>query len=257
MPLEKQSELLLELQPEYLLLYPSNAMRLAQYFRHQNLRLDSLSGIITYGELLLPEVREDCFKTWGAPVSDMYSCEEVGYIALQCPEFGNYHCQSESVLVEVLNEDNEPCAPGEIGRIALTALHNFAMPLIRYANRDYAEVGFPCPCGRGYPVLHRLLGRQRNMAIGGDGDRFWPNLSRRVWAHIEAIDELQLVQDSSDHIELRMVALRELTPIETQSLTDQLCEALGQSYSFTLKYQTDIIRHANGKYERFICQLAD
>ena len=82
----------------------------------------------------------------------MYSCEEAGYIALQCPQAEHYHCQSESVLVEVLDDEGRPCTPGQVGKVVLTALHNFAMPLIRYENQDYAEVGPPCACGRGLPV---------------------------------------------------------------------------------------------------------
>jgi phenylacetate-CoA ligase len=92
MPIERQVEVLQQLQPAYLLLYPSNAIRLADYFRTQQLTLPSLLGVQTYGELLWPEVREDCWKTWGVAVTDIYSCEETGYIALQCPEFEHHHC---------------------------------------------------------------------------------------------------------------------------------------------------------------------
>ena len=39
--------------------------------------------------------------------------------------------------------------------MVITDLHNFATPLIRYELGDYAEVGTPCPTGRGLPVLNR------------------------------------------------------------------------------------------------------
>jgi phenylacetate-coenzyme A ligase PaaK-like adenylate-forming protein len=61
--------------------------------------------------------------------------------------------------VEVLDEEGRPCAPGETGRVVATSLNNFAMPLIRYETGDTAEVGAPCPCGRGLPVLTRIMGR--------------------------------------------------------------------------------------------------
>ena len=38
------------------------------------------------------------------PVTDVYSSDEVGYIALQCPETEHYHVQSEALLVEVLDD---------------------------------------------------------------------------------------------------------------------------------------------------------
>jgi phenylacetate-CoA ligase len=252
MPIANQADLLIELQPEYLLAYPSNVMMLTHHFQRNNLKLSSLRGIITYGELLLPEVHENCREVWGAPVTDMYSCEEVGYIALQCPDHQHYHCQSESVLVEVLNDAGEPCRPGEIGRVVLTSLHNFAMPLIRYVNRDYAEVGHPCPCGRGLPTIRRLLGRERNMAIGLDGSRFWPEVNRRIWTSVQEVEEVQLVQTELDHIEIRAVSQQPLGPNQQRQLESAIRDSLGQAYHFTYQHRHEILRHANGKYERFI-----
>ena len=63
-----------------------------------------------------------------------------GIIALQCPSGGLYHLQSESVHVEILDEAGRPCAPGEIGRVIVSPLHNFAMPLLRYESGDYAPI---------------------------------------------------------------------------------------------------------------------
>jgi len=251
-PIAQQAELLIGLQPTYLMAYPSNIVRLTHYFRTHQLTLSSLRGVVTYGELLLPEVRLDCSEVWGVPVADMYSCEEVGYIALQCPEYTHYHCQSESLLVEVLNHAGQPCAPGEIGKVVLTSLHNFAMPLIRYENRDYAEVGEPCPCGRGSTVLKRILGRERNMAIGPTGEKFWPNVTREIWSVIEGIQELQLVQESIDRLEARIVGPRSLLPSQERQLTEALCQSFGQPFSISFRYLDEIARHANGKYERFI-----
>lgn len=253
MPIAQQADLLQKLQPEYLLVYPSNALRLAEYFRTHRLTLPSLQEVMTYGESLLPETRSVCQDIWGVRVADMYSCEEVGYVALQCPEYDHYHCQSESLLVEVLDDEGNACAAGEIGRVVLTSLHNFAMPLIRYENLDYAEVGQPCPCGRGLPVLNRIMGRKRNMAVAPNGRRFWPQLSPEIWSAIDGIEELQLVQTAKNHIDVRVVTCRTLNAAKESELTSALRNALGQPYSFAFSYQNEILRHANGKYERFIC----
>jgi len=39
---------------------------------------------------------------------------------------------------EILDEQGRPCAPGQLGRVGLTPLHNFALLLNRYAIGDYA-----------------------------------------------------------------------------------------------------------------------
>ena len=137
--------------PDYLITHPSILAELATKSLQSSTRLEHLREVRSFGEVLAPEVRELCMQAWGVPVTDAYSTNELGYIALQCPEHEHYHVQSENVLVEILRDDGAPCAAGEIGRVVVTTLHNFAMPLIRYELRDYAEAGGPCPCGRGLP----------------------------------------------------------------------------------------------------------
>jgi phenylacetate-CoA ligase len=89
----------------------------------------------------------------------VYSSDEAGYIALQCPEGEHYHVQSESLLLEVLDAAGSACMPGQVGRVIVTTLNNFAMPLVRYDTGGDAEVGPPCACGRGLPVLRSLVER--------------------------------------------------------------------------------------------------
>ena len=104
----------------------------------------------------------------------MYSSQEFGYIALQCPDAHTYHVQSEAVYVEILDGPGGPCRPGEVGRVVISTLHNYATPLLRYEMGDYAETGGDCVCGRTLPVLNRIVGRERNMWIMPNGQRMWP-----------------------------------------------------------------------------------
>ena len=201
-PIPRQAELLEARSPRYLLTYPSNARALCRYARRRLLRLPDLEAVLTYGEPLPPDVRAACRETWGVPVHDVYGCEELGFIALQCPLHEHYHVQSESVLVEILDAGGQPAPPGRIGRVVLTSLHNFAMPLIRYAIGDYAEVGAPCPCGRGLPVLERILGRGRNRVTLPDGRRTWPDVGA-LWTAIPDVEQIQVVQRDALHVEVR------------------------------------------------------
>ena len=65
-------------------------------------------------------------------------------------------------MIEILDESGHAFGPEEAGRVVVSDLHNFAMPLIRYEIGDYAAPGEACPYGRGLPVLRRVLGRTRN-----------------------------------------------------------------------------------------------
>jgi phenylacetate-CoA ligase len=217
-------------------------------------RLPDLRAVLTYGELIPEDVRAACRETWGVPVQDIYCCEELGYIASQCPLHEHYHVPSETVLVEILDEQGRPCAPGQVGSVVLTPLHSFAMPLIRYAIGDYAEVGGPCPCGRGLPVLRRIPGRQRNRVVLPDGRHTWPDISA-LWAAILDVEQIQLIQRSPDHVEVRYVREQPLSPAKEQSRGERIHQALGFPFRLTFAREGTIARQPNGKYETFFADI--
>lgn len=250
-PIPRQAAILESRSPHYLLTYPSNARALCRFARRRPVRLPDLKAIQTYGEPLTPGIRAACLETWGVPVQDVYSCEELGFIALQCPEREHYHVQSESVLVEVLDEAGNPCRPGQIGDVVLTDLHNFAMPLIRYSIGDLAEVGEACPCGRGLPVLTRILGRRRNQATLPDGRRVWPDVDA-LWAAIPGVEQIQVVQRGPEEAEVRYSREEPLRPREKQTIARRIQKALGHPFQLAWSREESVGRQPNGKYQTFL-----
>jgi phenylacetate-CoA ligase len=249
-PIPRQAELLEARSPQYLAIYPSNARALCRYARRRPVRLPDLKAVLTFGEPVPEDVRTACRETWGVPVHDIYCCEELGYIAMQCPSYEHYHVPSETILVEILDEQGRPCAAGQLGRAVLTPLHSFAMPLIRYAIGDYAEVGRPCLCGRGLPVLQRVLGRQRNRVVLPDGSRTWPDIST-LWAALTDVEQIQLIQRSQDHVEVRYAREQPLSPAEEYAGGQRIHQALGYPFRLMFTRQGTIARQPNGKYETF------
>jgi phenylacetate-CoA ligase len=185
----------------------------------------------------------------------MYTSEEFGYIALQCPEYEHLHVQSENVLVEVLDDHGSPCPPGAVGRLVITALHNFATPLIRYEIGDHAEVGTPCPCGRGLPVLSRVVGRTRNMVCLPGGERRWPVVGFREFREIAPIRQFQFIQKDLQTLTARLVADTALTLEQEERFAAVVQQAIGHPFSIELEYPGTIERGPRGKYEEFICQV--
>ncbi|HUJ85932.1 MAG TPA: AMP-binding protein [Burkholderiales bacterium] len=243
-------------QPAYLLTYPSSVAELARASLARGAALHELREVRTLGESLDPETRTLCREAWGVPLTDVYSAEECGYIALQCPEGEHYHVQAEGVLVEVLDEHGAPCAPGQTGRVALTSLHNFATPLVRYELGDYAEVGEPCACGRGLPVLKRVLGRVRNMLVTADGRRYWPTFGVRSLSEVAPVLQVQCVQKRHDLVEARIVASAPLEAAQEAELRARILSRLPPGIALELSYPARIERSAGGKFEDFVCELS-
>lgn len=249
-----QADWLRRVNPSYLLTYPSNLSALLELFETSGERLPALLQVRTIGETLTPEIRENCRRVWDVPVVDLYSSQEVGYIALQCPDGDCYHVQAENLLVEVLDDNGKPCGPGETGRVVVTTLHNFAAPLIRYEIGDYAEVAEPCRCGRGLPAIRRIMGRRRNLITLPTGERFWPLLGIRKFREIAQVRQYQVVQTALDRLDVYLVA--DVTPSEEQEkrLRDAMCEAVGYPMNISFIYP-DSIRIVAGKHEEFRSEI--
>jgi phenylacetate-CoA ligase len=71
------------------------------------------------------------YRGLGSKIIDRYSCEETGYIALQCPRHNHLHVISPVTILEIIDESGNPCPPGKPGRVLVTGMQSFAMPLIR------------------------------------------------------------------------------------------------------------------------------
>jgi len=200
----EQAEWLRQEAPAYLLANPSNLHFIARHCREFGVRVPSLRGLRSVGEVLTDAARETCREVWGLEPVDMYSAVEAGYLALQCPEQGQLHVQAENAMVEVIDADGRAGAPGEVGRVVVTPLHNFAMPLLRYELGDFAEVGAACACGRSLPVLRRTLGRTREQLLLPSGDRRLPYVGHAT-ASFPGIIQHQLVQTSLEVVEVSMM----------------------------------------------------
>ena len=253
----EQAEWLIRQAPDYLLSYPSNLLALTRYFEDAGLALPHLKQVLAISETVSPTLRETCLKVWGTPVVDTYSSREMGYIASQCPEHEHLHVHAENVLVEVLDANNRPCQPGQTGTLVITSLYNYAMPLIRYQIGDYAEVGEPCPCGRGLPVLKRILGRERNMLHLPNGEVRWPIIGGPIPGHLSLPPrQYQAVQKTLDAIEVRVASARPFTDEEIESLTAAFRKAFGHDFEIRWVYVNEFPPSPSGKFEEFISEIS-
>ncbi|QDV34292.1 phenylacetate--CoA ligase family protein [Tautonia plasticadhaerens] len=257
-PVGELLDLLIEEDPDYLQVHPSTLGALLDRSLRAGVAPGRLKQVKCFGEVLGPTTRERCRVQWGAEVRDCYASEECGPIALQCPESGDLHIQAESTLVEVLDDRGEPCGPGEVGQVHVTPLHNFAMPLIRYGLGDYAEVGAPCPCGRGLPTLRRVVGRVRHLVRLPRGDRIHPEFDEEALRAIADIRQYQLTQVEPERIDVSLVV--EGGPLDDDRerlLCDHFDSAFRHRFRYRVRYLDEIPRTPRGKFEVFRCEVDD
>lgn len=240
--------------PTYLMTLPSVLRELAELAADSKSGW-SPSGVTTLAETVDDDLRESVRAHWNIEIDDTYSAEECGVIAIQCPSHGNYHIQSESLRVEIVDGDGRSCPTGEEGRVVVTTLTNFATPLIRYDIGDRAIAGQTCGCGRNLPVLSRILGRERNLLVTKDG-KYWPSFGLRTFRDRVPLLSQQFRQVSLDTIEMHYTSKAELSDVQTHLLKDHIKRKLPAEMNIVLRRVEQISRGPTGKAEIFICDIA-
>jgi len=121
-------------------------------------------------------------------------------VAFECQEQDGLHIWEDHFLVEILDLEGEPCAPGERGELVLTSLTKEAMPLIRYHTGDVTYfLDEKCACGRTSRKVHRFLGRADDMLVVR-GINVFPSQIEDVLLSIPEIgDYFQVIVDRKRH----------------------------------------------------------
>lgn len=93
-----------------------------------------------------------------------YASTEMQASFTECDCFCGGHLQPELIIVEFLDDNDNPVGEGESGEVTITTLGVEGMPLLRFKTGDvcyhYTE---PCSCGRNTTRLSSVLGRRGQM----------------------------------------------------------------------------------------------
>ena len=142
-----------EFQPTVLEGYPSALALLASEQRAGRLTIQPLLAI-TAGEQLTAAFRADIESTFGCPVQNRYASAEFPGLSMEC-RHGLFHINSDWYLLEPVDENYQPVAPGVVSHTVLvTNLANRVQPLIRYDLGDRVKLAAtPCACGNRLPAI--------------------------------------------------------------------------------------------------------
>ena len=254
---EQQIDWLQRKSPTYLSTYPTNVVQLARHCLKHGIELPSLREVLTLSEIVPEEARRLAREAWGVSISDLYSSRDIGYMAVQCPEEERLHVQSEACRLEVLDSKDRPCKVGQVGRVVATRLHEFAMPLIRYELGDHAEVGAACSCGRGLPMLNRVVGRSQQMLALPDGGQRWVLFSDTKTHDLRGfgVAQFQFVQTSVSTLEARFSLDRPVSDEDEAGMRAWISDVFGSDLEVALSYVDEIPRTPDGKYFEFMSEV--
>lgn len=213
-----------------------------------------LDAVLTRGTGPSPAVQALYREAFGARTLALYSSTEGHKMALPCPEAGTYHVFAEVTLVEIVDEDGKPCAPGETGRVLVTPFYSTAQPLIRYEQGDLATVGGICSCGRTLPAIAAVEGRVRPTFRLPGGAVVAPVLPR---AYLPVLDarRWQVAQTAPLAFELRYVPRDPAETGDEDRVVEVLRGLIGHGAQVRAVRVAELKREPDGKLVEHICEI--
>jgi phenylacetate-CoA ligase len=130
--------------------------------------------------------------------------------------------------LEVLDEYNQPVKEGEEGKVVVTNLFNYSMPLIRYEIGDLAIRGpDQCTCGNILPTLKTVTGRTTDPFILEDGTIIYGGFFNQLFFFKNWVRSFQIIQEDYKKIKIVVVLQNVINPQEQSIIEKQIRLVMG------------------------------
>lgn len=225
--------------------YASWYDKLAEFIERNSVRLPSIKVIIAGSEMLKPSTRQSLKRSLQCKVISRYSNEEQGILGQDRDEDDHYYLNHASYYFEFLKLDNDTKAePGEIARIVVTDLFNYAFPMIRYDTGDTGMYMDENDQSNGFPVLSKIYGRLLDLVYDTTGTAIHPMTLARILKNYDKIKHWQFIQKNANLYELKL----QLTDgMDTAGCVRQLQQVFGDNAQIEISLVNDIPVLSSGK----------
>ena len=241
--------------PEIVVGYAGPLLRMAEWILDRQVEIHRPQAVLSAAEALHDAQREVIEKAFGCPVFNTYGCREVMLIASQCGQHDGLHLSADHLRVELDSMQASPSGD-RIGEIALTDLHNYGMPLLRYANGDLATAAEgSCSCGRGLQRLQRIDGRKLDTLRTPEGHLLPGEYIVYAFLKVNSVKRYQVVQRELDVLDVYIVPDTGFGEADRQLVREELARAVGSSLSLRFHVVDDIAASASGKFRVAVCEL--
>lgn len=242
-----------EFKPSVIMGYPNALNIIARYSADNKMPLPKARAVFTTSETVTEHLREAIETAWQCRIFDRYGAVECCMFASQC-ELGRYHVSPDVGIIEIIDENGNPCPPGVIGEIVCTGLHNSLQPLIRYRIGDAARwaIDQTCPCGRQMPILESIEGRIEDMCVTPDGRQILR--FDTAFKGVATIKEAQVVQEEPDRFVVLVVPAEDYSEADSERIRQNMRLHIGDVKS-EVQLVTSIPRTSSGKFKAVVSKL--
>ncbi len=193
-----------EYQPHQLQGYTSSIYHLSQLAIAGKLRI-SPKRITVGGEKLTRSMEKAIHRAWDVPIYDVYQASESSFIAIRRPGSDEMDIITDLNILEVLDENNLPALDGQPGRVVLTNLYNYTLPIIRYQLGDYAALDKATDASP-VPTIKDIVGRASDPLPVVLQDGRIGEMNPHIGLYVPGLEKYQLVSVRPDFVQIDYIA---------------------------------------------------
>ena len=241
---------------DYINGYTSSIVLFGKYLQARNIILTdvcpTLKVCMVTSEMLFEEDKIMLEKHLGVPVVNEYGASELGIIAFQ-NQNDEWQVNSETLFVEILDENNQPVLHGKEGKVVVTSFDNKAHPFIRYEIGDVGILDEKSTLKK--PILKKLFGRTNDVALLPSGKKS-PGLTfyyitKSIIEDDGKVKEFIIRQTKLDSFEIDYVSSLELTSGQILEIEKAIAKYLEPGLHFTYNRKAVLERTKRGKLKQF------
>jgi len=228
--------------------YANTLNQICRFIEKRKMAVHTPTAVVSTAMVLRDDLRNKIEDVFGTKVYDFYGSREVDGIAGEC-KHGLLHIFAFNNYVEVL-DNNKKAKEGENGKVIITALHNYSMPLVRFDIGDMAVLGpEKCECGNSLPTLKKITGRVCCVFRKEDGTIIDDEYFIELFFGKEQIKAFRIIQEDYKKIRI-MIVPREgiIEDSERRSIEEKIRLVMGKDCKVTWEVVDEITKTNTGKY---------
>jgi phenylacetate-CoA ligase len=228
-----------------------------KYLQSRNIILTdfcpTLKVCMVTSEMLFDDDKSLLEKHLGIPIVNEYGASELDLIAFQNKK-DEWQVNSETLFVEILDENNKPLPYGKEGKVVITSLYNKAHPFIRYEIGDVGILDEKSTFKK--PILKKLIGRTNDIAILPSGKKS-PGLTfyyitKSIIKDDVNVKEFIVKQTKLDTFEVEYVSTKELSSEQIEKIEKEMIVYLEEGLHIFFNRKEKLERSKSGKLKQFV-----
>jgi len=240
-----------------LLAYASTYDAIRDYILKYNLKSFSgkIKGIISSSEMLFDNTREVLEEFFNCKVTSRYSNQENGVLGQDIDLNNAFYINESNYYIEIFDLESDTLLnDGEFGRIVVTDLHNFAMPMIRYDTGDVGSIEIITNDNTKKRVITNFGGRKIDLVYNTEGKLLSPHVISNLMWDFQSIDQFQFIQvDKKKYV----VKVNSNNVDFESTLYNNLMSLLGKDALIKIEHVKEVPVLSSGKRKYIINQMTN